>query len=80
MTAPAAAFAAIPGPPVVTVAVDAAGALASAAVVLDLVLVLSALALLIAGRLRRPASRTRATVTVARGTDARAATGPLLAT
>ena len=80
MIAPAAAFAAIPGPPVVAVAVDAAEALASAGIVLDLVMVVTALVLLASGFLRRRASRTRATVTVARGADAPAATGPLLAT
>jgi hypothetical protein len=80
MIAPAAAFGAVPGPPVVTLAVDTAGALASAAVVLDLVMVLTALVLLVAGRLRRPAPRARATVRVARGADAPAATRPLLAT
>jgi hypothetical protein len=80
MTAPAAAFAAVPGPPVVGVAVDVAGALASAGIVLDVVLIVTALVLLVAGSLRRPASRARATVTVARRTEAPAATGPLLAT
>jgi hypothetical protein len=82
MTAPAMAFGAIPGPPVVTVAIDAAGALASAGIALDLIVVVTALLVLVAGYLRRPAARVRATVTIARGTvpDAPAATGPLLAT
>jgi hypothetical protein len=82
MIAPAAAFGAVPGPPVVTLAVDAAGALASAGIALYLVVVVTALVMLVAGYLRRPAARPRATVTIARGTvpDAPAATGPLLAT
>jgi hypothetical protein len=80
MTAPAAVFAAVPGPPVVALAVDAAEALASAGIVLDLVMVVAALILLASGSLRRRAKRARATVTVVRGADAPAATGPLLAT
>jgi hypothetical protein len=65
MTAHAAPFAAVPGPPIVTVAMDGASGLASAAIALDVVLVVAALVVLVAGYVRRSTTRSRSTVTIA---------------